>query len=271
MLELIDPKLLYQILRAVIIAVGAFLLLKIFNNLLLKIVGDKTPEKKRIMTNVKRFLQLIVYSIAVILILWNFEINVTGLVAGLGVGALVIGFALKDIIENWVSGLLIISGKTYRIGDVVTVGTLKGVVTAISLRTTTLKTYDRNEIIIPNSVLLSEKIVNHTSGGKETVISLIFCIDYVFDIEKAKRAIESVLINQPNVVVDKKRKREIRFLVRSKEWTIEIETLFWINEPENEEFIKSRIMELTKKKLDEEKILPPIPGIIRKDFLESEK
>lgn len=271
MLELIDPKLLYQILRAVIIAVGAFLLLKIFNNLLLKIVGDKTPEKKRIMTNVKRFLQLIVYSIAVILILWNFEINVTGLVAGLGVGALVIGFALKDIIENWVSGLLIISGKTYRIGDVVTVGTLKGVVTAISLRTTTLKTYDRNEIIIPNSVLLSEKIVNHTSGGKETVTSLIFYIDYVFDIDKAKRAIESVLINQPNVVVDKKRKREIRFLVRSKEWTTEIETLFWINEPENEEFIKSRIIELAKKKLDEEKILPPIPGIIRKDFLESGK
>lgn len=270
MLELIDPKLLYQILRAVIIAVGAFLLLKIFNNLLLKI-GDKTPEKKRIMTNVKRFLQLVVYSIAVILILWNFEINVTGLVAGLSVGALVIGFALKDIIENWVSGLLIISGKTYRIGDVVTIGKLKGIVTTISLRTTTLKTYDRNEIIIPNSVLLSEKIVNHTSGGKETVTSLIFYIDYVFDIEKAKRAIESVLLDQPNVVVDKKRKREIRFLVRSKEWTTKIETLFWIDEPENEEFIKSRIMELAKNNLEEEKILPPIPGIIRKDFLESRK
>lgn len=271
MLDLIDPKLLYQILQAVIIALGAFLLLKIFNRLLLRFAGDKTAEKKRIMANVQRFLQLVVYSIAVILILWNFEVNVTGLVAGLGVGALVIGFALKDIIENWVSGLLIISGKTYRIGDVVSVGTLKGVVTAISLRTTTLKTYDRNEIIIPNSLLLSEKIVNHTSGGKETVISLIFYIDYVFDIEKAKRAIESVLVNQSNIVVSKKRKREIRFLVRSKEWTTEIETLFWIDEPENEEFIKSVIMERVKKKLDEEKILPPIPGIIRKEYLETRK
>ena len=271
MLDLIAPKLIYQILQAVIIALGAFLLLKVFNRLLLKLAGDKTAEKKRIVTNVQRFLQLVVYSIAVILILWNFEINVTGLVAGLGVGALIIGFALKDVIENWVSGLLIISGKTFRIGDVVEVGTLKGVVTAISLRTTTLKTYDRNVIIIPNSSLLREKIVNHTSGGRETVISLIFCIDYVFDIEKAKRAIESVLINQPNVVVSKKRKREIRFLVRSKEWTTEIEALFWINEPENEEFIKSIIMELTKKRFDEEKILPPIPGIMRKEFLESIK
>jgi small conductance mechanosensitive channel len=112
MLDLIGPKLIYQILLAVIIALGAFLLLKIFNRLLLRLAGDKTAEKKRIMTNVQRFLQLVVYSIAAVLILWNFEIDVTGLVAGLGVSALIIGFALKDVIENWVSGLLIISGKT---------------------------------------------------------------------------------------------------------------------------------------------------------------
>jgi small conductance mechanosensitive channel len=270
MLDLTDT-IIYQILQAVIMVLSAFFLLKIFNRLLLRFAGGRTEDKKRVMRNVQRFLQLVVYSIAVILILWIFKVDVTGLVAGLGVGALVIGFALKDVIENWVSGLLIISGKTYRIGDVVQVGTLKGVVTEISLRTTTLKTYDRNEIIIPNSLLVKEKIVNLTGGGQETVTSLIFYIDYVFDVEKAKVIIERVLRNHPNVVVDEKRKREIRFLMRSKEWTTEIESLFWINEPENEEFIKSRIMELAKKKLEEEKILPPIPGIMRKDFLESRK
>jgi len=196
---------------------------------------------------------------------------VTGLVAGLGVGALIIGFALKDIIENWVSGLLIISGKTYKIGDVIRVGNLTGVVTDISLRTTKLKTYDRNEIIISNSTLLKEKIVNLTGGKKETVTSIVFYIDYIFDIEKAKKAIESVIKDQPNVVVDEKRRREIRFVVRSKEWTTEIESLFWINDPENEEFIRSKITELIKKKFEEEKILPPIPGFMRKEFLESRK
>jgi small-conductance mechanosensitive channel len=123
---------------------------KILNQLVMRLTGDGTEDKKRVMSNVQRFLQLIVYSVAAILTLWIFEINVTGLMAGVGVGALVIGFALKDIIENWVSGLLIISGKTYRIGDIIQVGTLKGVVTEISLRTTTLKTYDRSDIIIPN-------------------------------------------------------------------------------------------------------------------------
>ncbi len=271
MLDLINIILIYQILQTVIVVLGAFLLLKLLKRLLLRVAGDRTEDKKRIMRNVQRFLQLVVYSIAAILVLWIFDVNVTGLVAGLGVGALVIGFALKDVIENWVSGLLIISGKTYRIGDVIQVENLKGVVTEISLRTTTLKTYDRNDIIIPNSLLVKEKIVNLTSGGGETVTSLIFYIDYVFDAEKAKVAIEGILRSHPNVVVNEKRKREIRFLMRSREWTTLIEALFWINKPDNEEFIKSQIAELAKKKLEEEKILPPIPAIMRKDFLESRK
>jgi len=268
MLELIDIVFLTHVIQAVIIVVCAFLLLRLLNRLLTRVIEAINEDRKRAIYNVKRFLQIIIYSVAAILILWLFEVDVTGLLAGLGIGALVIGFALKDIIENWVSGFLIFTGKTYKIGDVVQVGRLKGVVKAISLRTTTLKTYDRNEIIMPNSLLLKEKIINLTGGGKEAVSSVVFYIDYVFDVEKAKAVIEAVIRGHPNVVVDLKRKREIRFLVRCKEWTTEIEMLFWTNAPENEEFIKSWVSELVKKKLNEEKILPPIPAIMRKDFLE---
>jgi len=271
MLDLLESEVMLQILQAAIIVAGAFVFVKIFNRLLLRMAGGKTPEGKRIMRNAQRFLQIIIYSIAAVLLLWTFKVDVTGLLAGLGVGALVIGFALKDFIENWVSGLLIISGKTYKIGDIIQVGDMKGVVTEISLRTTKLKTYDRNEIIIPNSSLLKDRIVNLTGGGKETVTSIVFSIDYTFDFEKAKKIIESVLRNHPRVFVDEKRRREIRFLVRNKEWATEIESLFWINDPENEEFIKSQITETVKTRFEEARILPPIPSIIRKDFLESKK
>jgi len=268
MLYIIDIAFLIQVAKAIIIVAGAFILLSLTNRLISKVIGASNEDRKRVINNVKRFLQLVVYSVAVILVLWNFEIDVTGIIAGLGIGALVIGFALKDIIENWVSGFLIFSGKTYKIGDVIQVGEMKGVVTSISLRTTTLKTYNRNEIIMPNSLLLKEKIMNLTCGSKETVTNIVFSIDYVFDVDKAKAVIEVAIRCHPNVVVSAKRKREIRFLVRCKEWSTEIECLFWINSPENEEFIKSWISELVKKKLAEQKILPPIPAIMRKDFLE---
>jgi len=267
----VDSHLISLIVQAVAITIASFILVTIFNRLVVRVAEERIKVKKGRLVHIRRFFQLIVYSIAVILILWTFELDVTGLIAGLGIGALVIGFALKDIIENWVSGLLIISGKTYKSGDVIKVGDLTGVVTDISLRTTKLKTYDRNEIIIPNSTLLKQNIINLTGGKKETVASITFYIDYVFNIEKAKKAIESVLRDHPNAVVDEKKRREIRFIVRSKEWTTEIESLFWINDPENEEFIKSKITELIKKKFEEEKILPPIPGLMRKEFLESKK
>jgi len=271
MVDLLDLHLIYLIMKVVVIIIVAFILVKIFNRFVVRVAEERVKVQKGRLANIQRFFQLIVYSIAVFLILWAFNVDVTGLIAGLGIGALIIGFALKDIIENWVSGLLIISGKTYRIGDVIRVENLTGVVTDISLRTTKLKTYDRNVIILPNSTLLKKNIINLTGGKKETVASVIFYIDYVFDTEKAEKAIESVLRGHPNVVVDEKRRREIRFVVRSKEWTTEIEALFWINDPENEEFIKSKITELIKKKFEEEKILPPIPGFMRKEFLESKK
>ncbi len=259
------------VVRVFVIIVASFVVVTIFNRLVVKVAEERIKVEKGRLVHIKRFFQLIVYSAAVILLLWTFDVDVTGLVAGLGVGALVIGFALKDIIENWVSGLLIISGKTYKIGDVIRVGNLTGIVRDISLRTTKLKTYDRNEIIIPNSMLLKESIVNLTGGGKETVASITSYIDYVFNIEKAKKAIDGVLRSHPNVIVSEKKRREIRFVVRSKEWTTEIESLFWIDDPENEEFIKSNITELIKKKFEDEEILPPIPGLMRKEYLESKK
>jgi len=271
MFDFLDWHLIFLVAQVVVIIISSFILVAIFNRFVVRVAEEKIKVKKGRLVHAQRFFQLIVYSVVIILILWAFKIDVTALLAGLGIGALIIGFALKDIIENWVSGLLIISGKTYRIGDVIKVGNLTGQVTDISLRTTKLKTYDRNDIIIPNSALLKENIVNLTGGKRETVASVAFYIDYVFDIERAKQVIDGVLRDHPNVIIEEKRRREIRFVVRIKEWIVEIESLFWINEPENEEFIKSKITETVKKSLHEEKILPPIPGFMRREFLESEK
>jgi small-conductance mechanosensitive channel len=262
-----QPILLLKILLTII---GAFLIVTIFN----KLVGslEKRGElQKGTLVHLKRFFQIVIYLIAGIIILSLLQQDITAMIAGLGVGALIIGFGLKDIIENWVSGVLIISGKTYTIGDVIRVGNLTGTVTDIALRTTKLKTYDRNEIIIPNSLLMREKIINLTGGKQESVASLIFAIDYTSDAEKAKSIIENILKNHESVIVSKKRRREIRFIFRNREWTNELETLFWINDPPNEEFIKSNIAELIQKEFKNECILPPIPSIMRREHLTGQK
>ena len=271
MFDFLPSNIFLQIIQTLVIFIIAFILIRVFSKIFTKIIGEKTESRKQILRNLKRFFQIIIYLSCLLLVLWVFEVEITGLVTGLGVSALIIGFALKDFIENWVSGLLIISGRTYKLGDIIQVGDLRGVVTELSLRTTSLKTFDQNKIFIPNSVLLREKIVNSTDGQKESVSSIIFLIDYIFNIDKAKAIIESVLKNNPNVLVNEKRKREIRFSVKIKEWISEIEVFFWINNPKKEEFIKSEIVELVKKRFEDEKILPPLPSIMRRDYLESLK
>ena len=250
--------------------VGAILIVALFNLLISRIEKRGALQKGKLV-HMRRFFQIIIYTSAGFIILSILDVDITGMVAGLGVGALVIGFGLKDIIENWVSGVLIMWGKTYAIGDVIRIGDLTGTVTDIALRTTKLKTYDRNEIIIPNSVLMREKIINLTGGNKESVASIIFAIDYTSDAEKAKSIIENILKNHKAVIFSLKRKREIRFVLRSREWTIEIEALFWINDPPNEEFIKSNITELIQKEFRKERILPPIPALMRREYLTGQK
>jgi small-conductance mechanosensitive channel len=262
-----DPITLLQIVSTI---VGAFLAVTIFNMLIGKI--EKRGElKKGTLVHMRRFFQIIIYTVAAFIILSLLTIDITGVVAGLGVGALVIGFGLKDIIENWVSGVLIMSGKTYAIGDVIRIGDLTGTVTDIALRTTKLKTYDRNEIIIPNSVLMREKIINLTGGEPEAVAAITVSLDYVSDLEKAKSIIENILKNHKSVIFNLKRRREIRFIVRNREWTNEIETLFWINDPPNEEFIKSNVTELIQNVFKKECILPPIPALMRKEYMIGQK
>jgi len=262
--DLIDEPILIVALISTV--VGAFLIVALFNMLIGRIEKRGDLEKGTLV-HMRRFFQIIIYTTAGFVILHILKVDITGMVAGLGVGALVIGFGVKDIIENWVSGVMIMWGKTYAIGDVIRVGDLTGTVTDIALRTTKLKTYDRNEIIIPNSVLMQEKIINLTSGTRESVISVTFAIDYTADSGKAKSIIENILKNHKSVIFNLKRKREIRFVFRNKEWTNEIEALFWINDPPQEEFIKSNITELIQKEFRNEGILPPIPALMRKEYL----
>jgi small conductance mechanosensitive channel len=261
---------LIQIMQIVVTVIGAFLIVTIFN-LLIGRLEKRGELEKGTLVHMRRFFQIIIYATAVFIILSVLDVDITGAIAGLGIGALVIGFGLKDILENWVSGVLIMSGKTYAIGDVIRVGDLTGTVTDIALRTTKLKTYDRNEIIIPNSVLTKEKIINLTGGKQEAVASLTFAIDYTADAEKAKSIIENILKNHKSVIFSLKKKREIRFILRNREWTNEIEVLFWINDPPNEEFIKSNITELILKEFKNECILPPIPALMRREYLTGEK
>ena len=85
------------------------------------------------------------------------------LVAGLGVGSVAIGFAFKDILQNWLAGLLILLRQPFAIGDQVKVGEFEGTVFRIETRATLIDTFDRQRVVIPNSDIYTNAIVVSTA------------------------------------------------------------------------------------------------------------
>ena len=94
-------------------------------------------------------------------------INVTALVAGLGLTGFALGFALKDVLSNFLAGVLILLYRPFELNDHIVVAGSEGIVTEIDLRYTTLQK-EGQKFLIPNSVLITNSIsvLERTGGGK---------------------------------------------------------------------------------------------------------
>jgi small-conductance mechanosensitive channel len=85
------------------------------------------------------------------------------LLAGLGIGGVAIGFAFKDILQNFMSGVLILLREPFKVGDQIQSGEFEGTVEAIETRATFIKTYDGKRVVIPNSQIYTNPVVVNTA------------------------------------------------------------------------------------------------------------
>jgi potassium-dependent mechanosensitive channel len=105
------------------------------------------------------------------------------LFAALGVG---IGFGLQEIVANFISGLIILFERPIRVGDIVTVGDTDGVVTRIQIRATTIRNWDKKELLVPNKEFITGRLLNWSLSDKVTRIIIPVGIAYGSDVGKAK-------------------------------------------------------------------------------------
>lgn len=114
------------------------------------------------------------------------------ILATLGIGSVAIGFAFKDILQNWFAGLLILLRQPFRTGDQIVVGSHEGTVEHVEARATLLKTYDGRRVVIPNSEVYTRSVVVNTAFDKRRS-EYELGIGYGDDVEEARRVILRVL------------------------------------------------------------------------------
>ena len=125
--------------------------------------------------------------------------KVQWLVAALSVG---LGFGLQEIFANFISGLIILFERPIRVGDVVTVDDVTGVVTRIQTRATTVTNWDRKEFIVPNKEFITGRLLNWTRADRVNRIVINVGIAYGSDTARAREVLEKVVREHPEVMDD---------------------------------------------------------------------
>lgn len=139
--------------------------------------------------------KILVWSIGILFLLSNFGINVTSLVAGLGIGGLAIAFAVKDMLSHFFGGITVLTDKPFKVGQRVRMAGFDGNIKEIGIRSTKMTTLDGTELVIPNGTVANE-IIENVSREAARKIKMIIGLEYdtsVAKLQKAKKIISDII------------------------------------------------------------------------------
>ncbi|MBD2604232.1 mechanosensitive ion channel family protein [Scytonema hofmannii FACHB-248] len=175
----------------------------------------------------------------------------------LGISGVAIGFAFRDILQNFLAGILILLTEPFQIDDQIVFKNFEGTVENIETRATTIKTYDGRRIVIPNSELFTNSITVNTAFDNRR-LEYDVGIGYGDDIDRAKQLIMEAMHSVNEVLKDPAPDVLVMDLAQS---TVNIRARWWINPPRRVDDLTSRdrVLSAIKKKLTENGIDLPFP------------
>ncbi len=178
-----------------------------------------------------------------------------GLLLGtLGLTSVAIGFSLKDVLGNYISGVILLAARPFRIDDQVVIGDYEGTIIQIQLRAITLQTYDGRLVYIPNQQVFQSSLVNITASPVRRS-QVIVGVDYNADLNVVKQVILKAIATIPEVETE----RPIMILVdKLAPSTVDIAILFWVNS-RRQSFLQvtSKVTQVIKESLQDAQIGMP--------------
>lgn len=176
------------------------------------------------------------------------------LVSLLGVGSVAIGFAFKDIFQNFLAGLLILLTKPFRVGDEIAFREHEGTVEDIQTRATLVKTPDGRRVVIPNSDLYTNTVVVNTAFRTRRM-HYDFGIGYDADLDRARRVITEVLVAAEGILPDPKADCVVVALAES---SVTLRARWWTDSRAGDAAL-GRVLADAKRRLQAEGIDLPYP------------
>jgi MscS family membrane protein len=233
--------------------VWIFLRLVDYFGLLLKSRAEQTDSKMddQLVPFALEIGKIAVYTLGFFIILGQiFEVDVTALATGLGIGGIAIAMASKESLENLLGSFTIFFDKPFTVGDIVTAGSVTGVVEKVGFRSTRIRTFDKSIVTVPNKNMISAELDNL---GERPVRRAKFMVGLTYDakIEQIKAIvadIQAMIDEHPHTNQDGR--------VRFQEFgssSLDIMVMYYVASPNWDDFIDTkqdinlRIMEIVQK------------------------
>ncbi len=188
----------------ILAAIGTFALILLVTRFLQRAGEKRFFPRTKLDAGVQNSLRTIIGYIGLIIAIMSgvsvlgFNLSNLAIIAGaLSVG---IGFGLQSIVNNFVSGLILLFERPVKVGDWIVVNSGEGVVKRISVRATEIETWDRSSIIVPNSELISSSVMNWTLKDRWTRVTVSVGVSYDADPAAVVAILEQVVADNPKVM-----------------------------------------------------------------------
>jgi small-conductance mechanosensitive channel len=172
------------------IILGLFVATRLVNVFITWYMSRKKIKRvyKTAFLSIRNIISVIIYVIAFILILNTLGVEITALVAGLGIGGLAVALALQSTLANYLAGLYVMTDRSIKIGDYIELeGGLKGYIEKVGWRSAKMRTIHNNLVVIPNSKLADMVVTNFYDPVKEMAVILQCGVAYDSDLEKVEK------------------------------------------------------------------------------------
>lgn len=162
-------------------------------------------QKKGIDAMIISFTSIVVYFALVLFVIMaalnQLGIQTTSFIAIIGAAGLAVALSLQDSLANFAAGIMIVFFRWFKVGDFIEAGGTTGIVENIQIFSTQLRTPDNKLIIVPNSNITSENIINY-SARSERRVDMVFSIGYDDDIRKARQILQEIIDKDERVLKD---------------------------------------------------------------------
>ncbi|MFC5077691.1 Small-conductance mechanosensitive channel [Vibrio thalassae] len=194
------PQQLFQVFIFIVILFVTRAVVKLVRKVVTKAVHNKNLKLSHLMQNF--FVSMsgnIVWIIGIMVGLSQIGLNLAPILTGFGIAGVIIGFALQDTLSNFAAGMMLLIYRPFDVGDFVFAGGVDGKVSHMSLVNTTIRTFDNQIIIVPNSKIWGDVIKNVTHERTRRV-DMVFGIGYGDDLLKAESVLREIIEAHPAVL-----------------------------------------------------------------------